>query len=264
MIYFIIFAILLIWVIINFINKRYSISLFDNGNVIVTGMKGYGKDAFFCVVVNARKKNYISNVNYSDPKKDYKCFSVDYDVWKMAGNRYKDFINGKIKKYVYPYPDGLDFYISDVSTYFPSSYANELARQYDSEVMFQSLSRQLGDCAVHCNSQVLENIWDKLRRQSEIYIHLDRLKWFLGKNIGKKLHVAKFTMYQYERRESFEARIRPPRFGIGKIAKDNKYKFEIAHGKIKKISFYSKIPYEYDSRVFKTMMEHGSEVTNDR
>ncbi len=104
----VIIAILLIIFIVSKINKRKFVSLFSLGNVLVSGMKGRGKDFAFCIVINARKRNYISNVQYSDPKKKYQRFDFDPKVWELSGNTYKELISGKIKSYVYPYPDGID------------------------------------------------------------------------------------------------------------------------------------------------------------
>ena len=163
-------AVLAIICIVSFINKRRFVSLFDRGNVLVSGMRGRGKDFAFCVVVNARKQDYISNVVYSSPRKRFKCFPLDLKVWELAGNTFNDLVTGEVKTYSYPYPDGLDYYVSDAAVYFPASHFQELAKKYKSIPMFQALSRHLGDCNVHCNTQVQTMLWDKMRLQSDTYI----------------------------------------------------------------------------------------------
>ena len=253
---FIVIAILVIWFFVNLINKASFVRLFDQGNTIVSGMRGRGKDMAYCVVVNARKKDYISNVNYSDPRKNYKRFPLDLSVWSLSGNTYTDLVSGEVKPYNYPYPDGLDYYISDAGIYFPSQFAVELAKKYRSETMFQALSRHLGEANVHCNVQAQNRLWDKIREQCDIYIVMDQCK------VPKLPFFKKFcrlTAYVYDLAESAEKQIKPPRFGVGKIARDNKLKFEIAHGRIRRIRFWSRIPYMYDSRRFKKILEAGLE-----
>lgn len=231
--------------------KKHSlVKLFESGNVLVSGLKGRGKDMLFCIVVNARKRDYISNVNYSNPNKKYKCFPLDLKVWELSGNTYTDMVDGTIKRYVYPYPDGIDYYISDAGIYFPAQYQAELVKKYKSAPMFQALSRHLGDCAVHCNVQVIPRVWDKIREQSDIYIRMHNCKVFLRKFVF-------LTAYTYTNVDSCTAAIVPPFFGLGKRSRELKLSFEIAHGQIKKYSFLCRIPYKYDSRRFKRLLENN-------
>lgn len=233
------------------IKKRIFVGLFDRGNVMVSGMKGRGKDFAFCVVVNARKRNYISNVQYSSPKKKYQRFDFDTKVWELSGNTYTDLVSNTVKKYVYPYPDGLDYYISDAGIYFPAQYATELCKKYKSAPMFQALSRHLGDCNVHTNSQVQNRVWDKIREQSDIYIVMVGCRRILR----TKLFYLRSYVYSLE--ESAEKQIKLPHFGIGKAAKQARYQFEITHGKITKLNFFTRLPYAYDSRRFKKILENN-------
>ncbi|MBD5585735.1 MAG: hypothetical protein HDQ88_11685 [Clostridia bacterium] len=244
-------GVLLLISVISYFKKRSFVRLFDGGNVIVTGLRGRGKDLAFCLVVNSRKRDYISNIQYSSPKKRYKRFPLDLKVWELSGNTYTDMITGEIKTYCYPYPDGLDYYISDAGIYFPSQYQAELCKKYKSAPMFQALSRHLGDCNVHCNVQNMPRLWDKIREQSDIYLRMDKCK-FIGRT--------KFCFvraYSYSTEESCVKAVVPPRFGIGKVGKEARYNFEIAHGKIKKFSFFARLPYVYDSRRFKKLLENN-------
>ena len=102
----IIAAIIVVIGVINFINKKKIIKQFKQGNVLVSGLKGQGKDLLFCWVVNKRKENYISNVEYSDPKKKYKCFKFNTKVMNIGGNTYESFINEEVREpiYYYVYP----------------------------------------------------------------------------------------------------------------------------------------------------------------
>lgn len=244
-------AVVLLILILSAFKKRKFVKLFDQGNVIVSGLRGRGKDLAFCVVINARKKDYISNVQYSDPKKKYKRFPLDLKVWELAGNTYNDMITGEVKSYVYPYPDDLDYYISDAGIYFPSQYQAELCKRYKSAPMFQALSRHLGDCNVHCNVQNMPRLWDKIREQSDIFVRMDGCK-FLPHT--KWCYI---RSYVYANQDSCINAVVPPRFGIGKVGREAKYNFEIAHGKITKIGFFTRLPYNYDSRRFKKILENN-------
>lgn len=236
--------------IVSFLNRRFFLRLFDKGNVIVTGLRGCGKDMAFCIAVNRRKKDYISNVEYSSPKKRYKHFEFDSNVWKLGGNTYKNFADDSLKKFVYPYPDGLDYYISDAGVYFPSQYATELVKRYGGAPLFQALSRHLGDSNVHCNVQNLNRLWDKIREQSDLYVCMKGCKVFLRRYAFLRGCV-------YETAEACEKRLTPPHFGIGKEARNRRVEFETHNGRIKTFWFVSKIPYRYDDRRFKRMLEQG-------
>lgn len=250
-IFWFVVSVVLLIMLISLIKKRRFVKLFDEGNVIVSGLRGRGKDLAFCLVVNARKKDYISNIQYSKPSKRYKRFPLDLKVWELAGNTYTDMITGEVKPYKYPYPDDIDYYISDAGIYFPSQYQAELCKKYKAAPMFQALSRHLGDCNVHCNVQNMPRLWDKIREQSDIYVRMDKCK-FLGKT---KLFYLR--AYVYTNQESCINAVVPPRFGIGKVGREAKYNFEIAHGKISKLGFFARLPYDYDSRRFKKILENN-------
>ena len=58
-VFWIVVAIVFIVLAFSFINRAYFYSLFRKGNVIVTGLRGCGKDMAFCLAINHYKKNYI-------------------------------------------------------------------------------------------------------------------------------------------------------------------------------------------------------------
>lgn len=236
---------------INAFRKRSFVRLFSKGNVIVSGMRGRGKDMAFCIVVNSRKRNYISNVQYSKPSKKFQRFEFNPKVWELAKNTHNDFIDGTVKPYTYPYPDNIDYYISDAGIYFPAQYQAELVKKYPSAPIFQALSRHLGDCNVHCNSQKQNRVWDKIREQSDIYIVMRRCV---------VIPHTKFVMlwaYEYDNEESAEMQLKLPFFGLGRTARDRKLLFETSHGHIKKHFFITRIPFKYDSRRFKKIIENN-------
>lgn len=236
--------------VINKIKQKKVIKLFKSGNVMVSGMKGQGKDLLFCWVINKRKENYISNVQYSKENKKYKRFEFEPKVWELAGNDFEKLVNGEVKKYTYPYPDGIDYYISDGGIYFPAQYHTLLDKKYKASPMFMALQRHLGDSCTHFNSQKQNRVWDKIREQSDKYIVM-RGVWFIPKT---KYFRIKLDIYDNE--ETAEKQLKKPFFGIGKKAREAEHSFETIHGKIKKISFWGKLVYNYDSRRFKKILEN--------
>lgn len=144
---------------------RRIISLFNQGNVCVYGLRGRGKDLLMSNVVIRRKLPYVSNVDYGG------YFSpLELDKLDCGGNTFRDFINGSIKKYSYPYPDGTDVYVSDAGIYFPSQYNGQLDKEYPHLANFQALSRHVGLANFHINVQSLSRVWLKIREQSDTFI----------------------------------------------------------------------------------------------
>lgn len=238
-------------ILINKWKQRKFVKMFKEGNVVVSGLRGRGKDLAFCYVINKRKENYISNVQYSKENKKYKRFEFDTKVWELAGNTYKDMVDGTTKKYVYPYPDGIDYYISDAGIYFPAQYHSELDKKYKSAPIFQALSRQLGDCNVHTNTQKQNRLWDKMREQSDIYVVMRGAK-FIPKT---KIFFLKYTTYTVA--EEAEKQTKKPHFGIGKRAREAKQNYMSNHGEIKNGFFVGRLQYNFDSRRFKRILENG-------
>ena len=155
---FIIILIIVVFLILFFIsikNKHKIVKLFGDGNVTVTGLRGRGKDMIFCVVVNSRKKDYISNVRYSSPNKKFKWIEFDPKDWDLNGNTYENFINNDLNFYEYKYSDRTDYYISDCGVYFPSQYQNELVKKYKSAPLFQALSRHIGKCKKYFSKMII-------------------------------------------------------------------------------------------------------------
>lgn len=157
------------------IGLRKIIRLFEDGNVCVTGLRGRGKDLLMANVVVRRNQPYVSNIDYTD---DYIPF--DTNAIDCGLNNYKNFINGDLNYYEYPYELGTDIYISDVGVYFPSQYCNELNRDYKHVPTFMALSRQIGECNVHINVQNLNRAYDKIREQSDTYIRCEKCIYIKG------------------------------------------------------------------------------------
>lgn len=231
---------------------RKVIRLFVDGNVIVTGLRGRGKDMLISNVVMRRKGSYISNVDYGG-----QYFPLDYEAFDID-NTTEDLVVGDIHKYVYPYADGLDIYISDAGVYFPAQDFQYLNKKFDFFAKFMALSRHLGSCNIHCNTQNVNRLWDKIREQSDTYIIC---RWC--KVLFKKLVIQRIWIY--DNYESCEKRVPPfpmkrPLFPFGRAASDYrtlKAQYEIDHGEIRSGLLIYRNRSSYDTRFFKTIFERG-------
>lgn len=174
------------------------VRLFKKGNVCVTGLRGTGKDVLFGNVIARRKAPYISNLNYGG-----KFILADFNRLNCGGNLYKNFLNGDILEYDYPYPIGADVYVSDSGIYFPSQYQAELVKKYGSMATHQALTRQVSENNFHINTQNLSRCWDKIREQSDTYIRCRWCKVIFG-IVFQGIRI-------YDKAESCQKRVRPCR-----------------------------------------------------
>lgn len=233
---------------------RKIIKMFEDGNVCVTGLRGRGKDMLMANVVCRRNKPYISNVVY-DENRHIDFVPSRYDI---SGNTYKNFINGNVKKYVYPHEDNIDIYISDAGVYFPSQYCNELNRDYPHFPTFACLTRQLGECNCHLNIQNLNRVWLQLREQSDIYITCKWCKVFFGKIVLQKVII--YDLYDSCIRRVKPYSVRLPLFASREMklhAELDKERYEQTNGMVKGAWLLYINKSQYDTRVFKKMLENG-------
>lgn len=234
-------------------NLRKIIKLFENGNVCVCGLKGTGKDMLFSNVAFRRKLPYISNTDYGG---DYIPFDYSTTL-AIGGNSHRDFIQGKIKPYEYPYPDKTDIYLADAGVYFPSQECSFLDRDYKGIPLFCALSRHLGECSVHVNVQNLERCYTKIREHSDTYISCQWCKVFFG--------LVFQLVYIYERGESCQLRVppcpyHPPLFcprEARELWKMKRLEYQVAHGKVTPLLLIYRNLSKYDTRAFKTMLAGG-------
>lgn len=232
------------------------IKLFKQGNVCVYGLRGTGKDMLTANVVARRRQPYISNMNYVAKRSLYIPLSFDkLDV----KNNYNSLISDDIVPYEYPYPDGCDIYISDCGVYFPSQYCGRLDNDYKNFPVFQALSRHLGDCNFHINTQALGRVWNKIREQSDTYILCNWCKVF------RNLVFQSVTVY--EKYDAAENKVlpyvhnRPPFMASSEVraqylARDNDaYNAYLnKYGKVKKILLIYVNKSKYDTRLFKKIL----------
>lgn len=239
--------------------------LFKKGNVSVSGLRGRGKDMLIANVIARDNRPYISNVDYNSKKNTW----IPLDMSKLdIKNSYKNFIAGNINEYRYPYPEGVDIYISDVGIYFPSQYNGELNREFKHFPAFMALSRQIADCNVHINSQALNRPWDKLREQSDIYILCNSCFYF-GKNklISRIPFVSRFVLQRVTVYNQYNAandgvepyeHIKTPVSISGKVRAEYKARdraalreFRENHGSIRRYWLFYRNISSYDTRYFK-------------
>lgn len=228
------------------------VRLFEEGNVSVSGLRGRGKDMLMANVAVRRKKPYVSNVDYGG-----KYLPLDLSKLDISGNKYTNFISGKVVPYHYPYEDGVDFYISDAGIYFPSQFCNELNRQFPNLSTFMALSRHLGDCNVHYNSQNLNRVWDKIREQSDTYICCRGCIVIFG-----------FVLQRVRIYEVFNSAVtQTPPFPVKKpwFNRDRRLSWELSHanyvcshGEIRKAFLFYRNKSKYDTRIFKKILEGGA------
>lgn len=223
---------------------------FEHGNVAVTGAKGTGKDLIMGLYATYRKSPCISNQQYRDD-------TIPFEPLRLCiNNTYKEFINGNVKYYQFPYPDGTDVLLSDGSVWFPNYACQDLNKHYESLAHFMELSRQLGLCQFHFNVQNLTRIWDKIREQADTYILCDKCYYLPFDRVLQRVTI-------YEKRESCESRVPPfPNVGIfSKIDKTTlellKISYQASHGVIKRGWIFYHNKSKYDTRKYKEVLENG-------
>lgn len=231
---------------------RKIVRLFKHYSVQVAGMRGRGKDMLFANVIARRNEPYVSNTDYGG-----QFIPFDYDKIDIGLNTYKNFIEGNVNFYEWPYDEGVDVYLSDIGVYFPAQYCNELNKLYPQMATFQALVRHCSNGGFHCNSQTPNRVWLQIREQYDKFLLCNFCKVFFG-----KLVIQKITLY--DRYESFEKRA--PVFPLKKPIFNAERRFQwemqyanylIAHGEIKShwLIYFNKS--NYNTRLFKEMLRNG-------
>lgn len=224
---------------------KYSISVF--------GAKGTGKDVLFGNVIMRRKLPYVSNTNYGGI-----WYPLDFNKIDCGKNTYKDFIEGTLKKYIFPYEDKTDVYIADAGVYLPSQYCNEINRDYKYISVYEALSRHLGQSKLHVNSQAIGRVYDKIREQQELYIKCLSCTVLFGKIVIQRIRV-------YEKYSSAAENVIPWRIKLPLLAnKEMRLRMDIAkqqyynsYGDVKEYTLIYWNKSKHDTRAFKEMMENA-------
>ena len=231
-------------------NLKKIIKLFKDGNCIVYGLRGSGKDMLTSNVVVRRKLPYVSNVDYGA---DF--LPLELDKLDCGKNTYLDFINHTIKPYSFPYVHGTDIYISDGGVYFPAQYVSDLNKRFAFFPTFFALSRHLGLCNVHVNVQSLNRVWDKIREQSDTYILCRKCIVLFHKIVFQWVTVYDFYDSAVMKRPAFSLR---PKLLSSKEEKENirmqKVLYDCNYGHIRPmfLCYFNKS--SYDTRIFKSML----------
>lgn len=238
----IIAAIIMVVVIIKHLLTKSRIkSAFENGNVIVTGRKGYGKDILFNAVINWRKKDYHSNLNYGG---NYHAFDIK-DL-ELTPNTYHNFINGDITQVQKNKSfENSDIYISDGGVYLPSQADYILHKTYPSLPITYALNRHLYNNGIHVNAQRIERIWKSLREQADYFILMRK------RPLKMPFFMVIFTT-EYDRYESAKRELLPMNNTLfNKYSKAEKDLFRANNGFVKNgMLIIRKNSLKYDSRAF--------------
>lgn len=227
---------------------------FRYSSVVVYGLRGRGKDLLLSNVIARRKESYISNLDYKC--KDSQYIPLDFKDLCIKNN-FNNFLLKDINYYEYPYQEGADIYISDCGIYLPCQYNDRLNKNYETFVPFLALSRHLGNCNVHYNTQSLNRVWDKLREQTDQYIYCKSCIYI--KCINLVIQRIRF----YEKLESAQNLERPPYkpkniFSLHYSQQYQEYIKEISRiGKVESrlLIYFNKS--NYDTRFFKELLKNG-------
>lgn len=225
--------------------------MFKYGSVMVTGMRGRGKDVLFGNIIARDKRPYISNIDYGYERIPYQYKDI------AIGSTYKDIINRTVKPYKYPYPENCDIYLSDGGIEYPSQYNGELNKEFKDIPLFMALSRQIALANVHANVQNYGRLWDKMREQCDQYIYCERCLW-IGQYVIQSVIV-------YDKAESCQNRVQPCRIKVpifgGKEARMNAKiyidKFLNQNGSVARKLLIYKNKSKHDTRYFKKLFEKG-------
>lgn len=180
--------IILVWSIRFNRGKKLLLQAFQEGNVIVFGKKGKGKDCIFNKVIDSRQENCYSNIQFNKEL----CTIKPIKALSVEPNTYVDLLEDKVKIIPKTLKEETDFYISDGGIYLPSQYSNALCKLYPSLPIYYALSRHLTNSNIHINTQYLGRVWDKLREQADRYIRADGTKKIFGFLITKYTYYEKY------------------------------------------------------------------------
>ena len=233
--------VLIVTIVRHLLTKARIKGAFENGNVIVTGRKGYGKDVLFNAVINWRKKEYHSNLNYGGAFIPFNISELE-----LTPNTYNDFIKGTITKVEKNDSfENSDIYISDGGVYLPSQADYLLHKIYPSLPITYALNRHQFNNGIHVNAQRIERIWKALREQADYFVLMRK------RPLKLPFFLVLFTT-EYDRYESARKELQPMKNTLlNKYSKAEKDLFTANNGFVKNgIIIVRKRSLHYDSRAF--------------
>ena len=236
-------AIYIIFWIVRFVNGKNELKrVFEDGNTIVFGLKGRGKDLIFNKTINARKNNCYANIPYNK----LLCTVKDIREFSVSPNTFENILNNDVQIINKNNMENCDYYISDGGIFLPSQYSNTLIKKYPSLPIYYALNRHLTNSNIHINSQYLGRVWDKLREHAAYYIMAERTTKIFG------FLITKFIVY--DKYDSASSKLRPYKI-TGLLthseSRANKEDFEAKHGYVKRFWIIQhKNNVYYDSRYF--------------
>lgn len=234
---------------------QYFVKKFERGNVCVTGLRGKGKDLVVGNVIARRKKPYISNIDYTN-RKNY--IPLDFSMLDCGKASWKDFVEGSVPYYEFPYCHGADVYVSDVGVYLPSQYCNEINKAYPHIATYQAICRQLSRNNFHINVQNLNRCYDKIREQSDVYFWCEKCLYI------PKVNIVIQKIIEYDKYSSCVDRVKPARVSVPMFNKEAQMqakiyldKYRNTYGKIKVhwVIYHNKS--KHDTYYFDDMFKRG-------
>lgn len=218
------------------------------GNCIIFGPKGAGKDCLNNKGINARKEQCYANIPYN---KEY-CTERDIRKFSVYPNTYKDILNNTIKVIDKENKENCDMYISDGGIILPSQYSSDLVKNYPSLPIYYALSRHLTNSNIHINTQYLGRVWDKLREQAEFFIRAVHTKKIAIKIKNKEYGFLITDFIIYDNYQSALSKLNPfdnKRLFEGAEGAAARADFQAKHGNIKAYKVIQRISHVYyDSR----------------
>lgn len=216
------------------------VNCFSRSNVIVVGKKGRGKDSFFQMIIDRRKKPCYANIDYGK-----------YSEVKPLGdlninpNTYEKIIADDITVIDKTQDENKDYYLSDGGIYLPSHFDSTLSKTYPTLPSYYALSRHLTNSNIHVNVQNIDRLWKKIREQADDYFKMLNCIY-----IGR---LCIMSVRYYEEYNALVSGVRPFKCGLLASAERQALKadFDSKNGLVKDmIIFYIMPKQHYATRHF--------------
>lgn len=213
--------------------------IFTNYSVIVFGSKGTGKDLTFQKAIYSRHKPYYALMDYGERYENVKIKDMQFE-----GNDFEQILQNDFKLVgEKQFKEKQDFYLSDLGIFLPSQYNGILDKKYKGLPLFYALTRHAYDSNIHCNTQYLGRVWNKIREQADIYI---RCRWTISIPF---ILITKLTLY--DKYETALRDMRPLKHKTNRKQKTDVDAYNASNGLLKTKYFaILKKHVSYDTRYF--------------